>query len=95
MRIPIKKPRDGIVATVEFSRNGVSIVSQNQKYSEATNIRMAVENFADLSRMDIITDSGIVKYWEGFYGWLAGLLLVLPSIGLEIDNAHIVWPETE
>ena len=50
---------------------------------------------ADLEQVDfsdMVMDGGAVMGWQGFAGWFQALSLALPPVGLDVDNANIVWP---
>ncbi|MCK9463512.1 MAG: hypothetical protein M0R80_28150 [Proteobacteria bacterium] len=37
-------------------------------------------------------ECGYTDGWQGFSGWLQALSAALPSVGLYVDLANIVWP---
>jgi hypothetical protein len=42
---------------------------------------------------DMVMDANYVMGWQGFAGWFQSLSLVLPPLGLDVDDANIVWPQ--
>ena len=99
MRVPLKRKSDRkIVGEVAFGSGGEFTASGTVKKGgdgTATDmkiIRDAILKFGSLTKVFVYTEKGHVSIWKGFWGWLAGLRFVLPSIGYEIDAKGIEWP---
>lgn len=99
MKIPLKRKSDKkTVGEVTFGSGGEITASGTVKKNrdgtarDMKNIRDAILKFGRLTKVFIYTDKGHVPIWKGFWGWLAGLRFVLPSIGYEIDAENIEWP---
>lgn len=97
MKIPITRSGE-LVAEVVFSGGGpLTATGAVSKIGKGTNrdvkiIRDAILKFKTFSTDHVYTPKGHVQIWRGFWGWLCGLRLVLPSIGYRIKNARIDWP---
>jgi hypothetical protein len=99
MRIPLKRKSDGeIVGDVTFGSGGeITAAGVVKKNGDGTTrdvkiIRDAVLKFGSLTRVVVYTEKGHVQVWRGFWGWIAGLRFVLPSVGYEIAVDAIEWP---
>lgn len=99
MMIPLKRKSDGeIVGKITFGKGGELTASGTVKKSgngttrDMKVIRDAILKFGRLTKVLTYTTKGHVPVWKGFWGWIAGLRIVLPSIGYEIDAENIEWP---
>jgi len=86
------------VAEVTFTGGGaLTATGQVKKIKQGTNddakiIRDAILKYKTFSGEMVYTPSGHVAMWRGFWGWIGGLRLVLPTIGYEMIAAKIEWP---
>jgi len=99
MKIPIRRTTDQQrIAEVTFNGGGpLTATAKISKIEAGTNeelkiLRDAVLKFKNFSGNQVYTSQGHVPIWRGFWGWIGGLRLVLPSIGFEMDSAGIDWP---
>ena len=89
--------RDGVpVAEVEWTGTRASGTAAIRKVNEddaetIKNLRRAIADRRDLARVRFTTARGSVPGWRGFDGYLAGLLVVLPALGL--DAGPVAWPD--
>jgi hypothetical protein len=95
MMIPIRHKTLGIVSRVEFKNGKGIIIANDRHFRETGNVRNAVDQSAYLSKNHAISEVGFVRYWSGFWGWLEGLFVAMPPIGLIIDIPNIEWPKKE
>lgn len=96
MKIPLKQ-EDKAIAEVSFSGTGpvtaqgkVQAVDGNAEI--AKRIRDLIQISRGMSLADTTSPVGPVKYWTGFWGWLSGLFVVMPSIGVSIDWEGVEYP---
>ena len=99
MKIPLRRKTDhNLVADVNFSGTGaLTATGRVDKAGYGTNqdvkiIRDAILKFKNFSGENVYTPKGHVAMWRGFWGWLGGLRLVIPTIGYEIVTDQIEWP---
>jgi hypothetical protein len=87
-----------MVADVNFAGSGpLTATGKVDKTGDGTNedvkiLRDAILKFKNFSGAMVYTPRGHVQTWRGFWGWLGGLRLVLPTVGYEMDTAGIEWP---
>ncbi|MCP4568945.1 MAG: hypothetical protein GY841_15325 [FCB group bacterium] len=99
MKIPLKHIASGRkVADVTFKGGGeLGATGHVVKTGEGTNndvkiIRDAILKYKNFSLEQVYTPKGHVAIWRGFWGWLCGIRLILPTIGYEMVTADIDWP---
>ncbi len=99
MNIPIKKSSSGnVVAEVSFVGGGpLTATGKIDKLNNGTNtdikiIRDAILKYKSFSGELVYTPSGHVAIWRGFWGWMGGLRLILPTVGYEMITGDIDWP---
>lgn len=100
MKIPLKRTTDGqTVADVLFTGGGpLTATGKIEKAGDGKSddlkiIRDAVLKYKTFSGELVYSPSGHVAMWRGFWGWLGGLRLILPTIGYEMITAKIEWPQ--
>lgn len=96
MRIPLKHGSQ-VVAEVKFTgRTPVSAKGQVRAVDGNTDVAKRIRDLVGVSkgmaRADVTTPTGPVKYWTGFWGWLGGLSVVVPSIGVSVDWSNVDYP---
>jgi len=101
MKIPLKNKKTGeLVAEVRFSGN--SAFTSTGKIEKVNSgdlqdvkiLRDAIVKYKTFSTVQTyVPGLGHVAFWRGFWGWINGLRLILPSIGYEMIAADIEWPK--
>lgn len=96
MKIPLKVGTK-IVAVVTFKGRGPitaqgTITAVEGGKERASQARELVKLSRGMARSDTSSPVGAVKYWGGFWGWLSGLDVVLPSIGMSVDWDGVEYP---
>ena len=99
MRIPLKHVESGrSVADVVFKGGGaLTATGIFTKVNDGTNqdlknIRDAILKTKNYHVELVYTPNGHVATWRGFWGWVGGLKLILPTIGYEMVSDEIEWP---
>jgi len=96
VKIPLKQDGE-LVAEVKFSGVGPITAQGNvQKVGDNADTAKRIRDLVTVSRgmslADTTSPQGPVKYWTGFWGWLGGLSVVLPSIGVWVDWEGVDYP---
>lgn len=96
MRIPLVK-NGKTVAEVKFTGTGAITVQGSVKAvdgntEDAARLRDLVSLSKGMAQSDVSSPLGPVRYWTGFWGWLSGLSVVTPSLGIFVDWNAIEYP---
>lgn len=96
MRIPLKNGDEIVTEVIFKGRSAISVKGSIRAVDGHTDFAARVRDLVSvskgMSRSDTTSPLGEIKYWTGFWGWLGGLSVVLPSIGMVIDWKNIEYP---
>ena len=55
-------------------------------------MKIGKENLGEMPVDDMYTNGAVVPVWTGFSGTYGGLILALPTFGMDVDRDTIEWP---